>query len=177
MTFLPPFFAAASSGGLLGALGIDWKALVLNTIAFLIILGLLGKYVYPILNKALDAKADELTAATRLQAEAKAELDQAEAERQRVLSKAQSTADEVVNAAKIEASETIASARAKATLEADRIIAASREQLDKDVDAARRTLRAETALLVASATSVLIEEKLDNAKDQALINRTLELKP
>ena len=166
--------AATSSPGLLGALGIDWKALVLNGVAFLIILALLSKYVYPVLTKALDAKADELTAAARLQAEAEKKLADAGHERHALLGAAQAAAEELTAAAQAEAAETIAAARARATTEAERIVAEAREQLAKDVATARHSLRSETAMLVAQATETLIGEKLDAGRDQTLIKRSLE---
>ncbi len=168
--------ADAASGGLLGALGIDWKALLLNIIAFLIIVWLLGKYVYPVLNKALDAKANELTAATKMQSQAAAELAKAEQERHAILGAAQVSADELIDAAKAEAAETVTAARTRAASEADRIVTESREQLTKDVASARRTLRAETAALVAQATETVLGDKLDGAGDSALIKRSLEAK-
>jgi F-type H+-transporting ATPase subunit b len=173
-SFIHPYIAA-TSGGLLGALGIDWKALVFNAIAFLIILGLLGKYVYPVLNKALDAKADELNSATKLQQAAEAKLAEAEVERQAILARANVTADKLVDDAKAEAGETVKQARVRASAEADRILAEAREDLDRDVAAARRILRAETAQLVVQATEIVVGEKLDPKRDEALINRSLEI--
>ena len=173
MTYLPHILADASSGGLLGALGIDWKALVLNAVAFLIILGLLGKYVYPTLLKALDKKADELASATKQQQAAADALDKANQEAHEILVKTRLSADEMIASAKTEAEATLAAARDKATAQADRIVAEAREQLTKDVQTARAELRAETAMLVASATETVLGEKLTGAKDEALIERSL----
>ena len=55
-------FLAETSGGigsLFTALGLNLQSLVLNTLAFLVIVWVLGKFVYPSLIKALDAKKDE----------------------------------------------------------------------------------------------------------------------
>jgi len=44
----------AASPGLLQALGIDWKLLVEQGVGFLILVAILGKFVYPALVKAID---------------------------------------------------------------------------------------------------------------------------
>ena len=51
--------AQGQSGGLFSALGIDWKMLLFQVIAFLILVWLMGKYVYPILLRTIDARQAE----------------------------------------------------------------------------------------------------------------------
>ncbi len=173
------FLAAeeASGGGigaLFTALGLNVQALVLNTLAFLVIVWALGKWVYPHLVKALDAKRDELEAAGRMEQDAKTALDAAEARAGQVVAEARKAADEILSSAKADATGQIEAARAKASEQAERLVAEAREQLSRDVLAARKELKTETAKLVAEATSAVLGEKLDEGRDGDLVKRSLE---
>lgn len=171
--------AAASGGGLaslFNALGLNLQALILNTAAFLVVCWILGKWVFPPLIKALDAKKDELEAATRLENEAKLSLEKAESKAEAVVKEARVSADEILAAAKADATEQIESARVKAQAQGERLVAEAHEQLSRDVLAARAELKSETARLVAEATGAVLNEKLDSEHDRALIGRSLESK-
>jgi F-type H+-transporting ATPase subunit b len=169
-------FAVASSGipGLLSALGIDWRSLVLNAIAFLITMAILAKYVYPVLIKALDNKQNELEAATKLEKQAKAELSEAQAEIGKLISAARHSAEEIIATAKTEAGELTKTSNEKAAAQAERIVSEAHDQLSHDVRTAREALKAETARLVAGATEALLGEKLNATSDAKLITKSLE---
>ncbi len=172
-------FKLAESGGigsLFTALGLNVQSLVLNTLAFLVIVWVLGKFVYPSLIKALDAKKDELEAAGRMEGEAKVALEKAESTAGDVVGDARRAADEILASAKADAAAQIEAARTKAAEQGERLIAEAREQLSRDVLAARKDLKTETAKLVASATEAVLGEKLDSSHDGKLIERSLESK-
>ncbi|HVQ44460.1 MAG TPA: F0F1 ATP synthase subunit B [Candidatus Saccharimonadia bacterium] len=167
----------AESGGigsLFTALGLNVQSLVLNTLAFLVIVWVLGKFVYPSLIKALDAKKDELEAAVRLEREAKEALEQASKQAQGVVAEARASAAEILDSAKADATAQIETARTRATEQGERLLAEAKEQVERDVLAARRELKAETAKLVAGATAAVLGEKLDSEHDRTLIARSLE---
>ena len=172
------FKLAESSGfaGLATALGLNLQALILNTLAFFVIVWILGKFVFPSLIKALDAKRDELEAATRLERDAKVSLEQAEAKAEGIVQAARVSAEEILGAAKADATASLEAAHAKAAAQAERTVSEAREQLARDVTAARRELKTETARLVAEATGAVLNEKLDSEHDRALIGRSLESK-
>ncbi len=163
-------------GGLFTALGLNLQSLVLNTLAFLVIVAVLGKYVYPSLIKALDAKKDELEAAVRLEREAKEALEQAGNKAEAVVAEARAAAGEILAASKEAAATQLDEARAKTEAQAARTINEAREQLAHDVSDARKTLRVETARIVAAAAETVLGEKLDSKHDAELIDRSLEIK-
>jgi F-type H+-transporting ATPase subunit b len=168
--------SAGGFAGLATALGLNLQALILNTLAFFVIVWILGKFVFPSLIKALDAKRDELDAAARMEREAKASLDTAEAKADDVVQAARQSAEEILATAKADATAQIEAARAKAAAQSERAVTEAREQLARDVTAARRELKTETARLVAEATAAVLNEKLDGERDRALIGRSLETK-
>jgi len=162
--------------GLFSSLGLNTQTFVLDTLAFLVTVWVLKKYVYPPLVKALDSKKDELEAAVRLETEAKKSLEKAEGQAGDIVTEARSAADEILAAARDQATAQLDEARAKSEAQAQRTISEAREQLARDVSAARQTLRGETARLVASAAEAVLGEKLDAKHDAELIGRSLETK-
>jgi len=160
-------------GGLFSALGLNWESFLLNMAAFLVTAYVIGKWIYPPLSKALDAKKDELEAAVRLEKEATDKLDEAKQEATIIVKKARGEADEILAMTREQASAQLDEAKTKAQAAADRTVADAREQLARDVREARDELRADTAKLVAGAAEVVIGEKLDARQDAALVARSL----
>ncbi len=165
--------ADSGIGGLLTALGIDGWVLLLNGLAFLVVVWVMARFVFPPLTKALDAKLAELETTAKARREAEAHLKQADEEASRMIAEARAASDEIVANAREEASQQQKSVAEKAEAQAKRIVNEAREQLDRDVDAARRQLKAETAKLVVQATETILEEKLDSQKDAGLIERAM----
>ncbi len=161
-------------GALFEALGLNVQSLVVNSVAFLIVVWVLSQWVFPPLTKALDAKRDELDAALRLEREASRQLEGAKNEAAQLLAEARKEANEVLAAAKADAAAQLEATRIKAAEQAERTVAEAREQLTRDVLAARQELKAETAQLVARATEAVLTEKLDQHRDGELIARSLE---
>ena len=74
MNFLQTFAETAETdGGLFGALGIDWRLLILQIVAFLIMVWVLGKFVYPWLMKSVDERQANIEAAAKAAKKAEAE--------------------------------------------------------------------------------------------------------
>jgi len=155
---------AKQSAGLFEALGINVTLLVEQTIAFLILVALLGKFVYPALMKAVDSRREAIEAGLQ---EAKESQEAAE--------KAQQKVAELLEAARKDADDIIARSHQEATLMvgAEQIVADARQQLDNDVRKAREALKRDTIELVALATERVIGEKLDANKDAALVKKAL----
>lgn len=168
--------AGTGLASLFGALGVDWRTLLLNALAFLIVVWVMAKYIYPILIKALDAKLAEMEMTTRLKQEAQQHLTKAEEAAGQIVREAREAAQEIVATAKHEGKEVLQAAEARAATQADRIVSEAREQVGREVEAARRALRAETIGLVAQATEAVVGEKLDSERDTALIVRHLKEK-
>ncbi len=171
-------FAAETGGdkaqpGLFGALGIDWRMLLLQLLAFGILVWLLGKYVYPPLVKAIDDRERniEKSVAAARDAEARAEKSQHEIEK--LLRSARTEADEILARAHAEAAANVADAEEKARNRSEQIVKDAHVQLQADVAKARQALKHDAAQLVAAATERIIHEKVDSRKDAELIDRAL----
>jgi len=164
---------AAAHQGLLQALGLDWKLLVEQAIAFLILVAVLGKYVYPTLIKAIDDRRSAIEAGLEEAKKAQEELEKAEAKIEKLLVTAREEADEIVKRSQQEATGIVSDAEAKAKTRAESFLKDAHSQLQADVATARQTLKSDTVNLVATATEQIIHEKIDSKKDEALIMRVL----
>lgn len=156
------------------ALGIDWQLLVLQTIAFLILLWFLGKFVYPPLTRMLDKREADIEAGVKAAQEAEKKAEQTQAEVEKLLKKARSEASEIVATAKEEANATVETADIKAKERAERIVADAHAQLEKDVLAARKALRDETLNLVAAATEKVVGNTVDAKVDKTVIENAVK---
>ena len=168
--------AETSSPGLFGALGLNWKSFILNGIAFLVVVVILKRFVYPSLIKAIDGRMADMTAVDSLKAEAQKQLDRAAEESAKLVADARKASHDIILATKNESGELLEEARNKAETQAQRIIAESHEQLARDVEAARLVLKRDIAKLVTAATEVVIDHKLDAKSDKDLIERSLVAK-
>ncbi len=165
---------AEKNDTLMGALGIDTRLLILQIIAFGILLWVLRKFVYPYLVAAIDKReqAIEESVAAAHEAEAKAEETQKEVEK--LFKQARKESTEIVETAHKEAASMVKEAEDKAKRRAEQIITDARAQLDQDIIKARTTLRNETTELVALATEKIIREKVDTKRDKALIDAAIK---
>ena len=70
-------FAKAASGessDLFASLGIDWKMLLFQIIAFVLLLWILNKYVFPVIIKAIDERENKIAEGQRMAETARAYL-------------------------------------------------------------------------------------------------------
>lgn len=164
---------AKSTNDLFGTLGIDWTALLLQTISFIILVIILAKWVYPPIAAMLDRHDKKIEDAMKAADEAKQHAEESEARTAEILDKSRTEAAEIVEAAKKESAEIVAKAEEDATARAKAIVANARADLERDVEQAREDLRGEVVGLVALATEKVIDAKIDK-QDEKIINTVLK---
>ncbi|HKR81961.1 MAG TPA: F0F1 ATP synthase subunit B [Candidatus Saccharimonadales bacterium] len=164
---------ASSQPGLFEALGINWKLLVEQAIAFVVLVWVLAKFVYPTLIKSIDDRRAAIEAGLKEAKQSQEALEKAEAKVTELLGQARAEADDVLARSHKEAAAMVASAEEKAKQRADQIVEDARAQLAADIAKARQDLKGETIKLVAKATEHVIGEKLDERKDAGLIKEGL----
>lgn len=167
-------FASAEKSDLFGVLGIDLKLLILQSIAFLIMLWVLKKFVYPPLTRALDERQKTVEEGLRAAKEAEENAAKSQAEIEKILATARKEANGIIATAKSEAVASIEAAEAKAKTKAQRIVEQAHEQLDQDVREARKTLRKDTVELVTLATEKVLAAKLDAVQDAKLVETAIK---
>lgn len=173
------FFANASepatnNGDMFASIGIDWTVLLLNIVAFLILLWLLKRFVYPPLVKMLDEREKDIESARQAAMESEKHAETAKAEIDKLLKEARGEAADIVATAKAEATSMVEQAGEKSRAQADRLVAEAHDTIGKEVLAARKTLHNETIDLVAQATEKVIGKTLTPKLDDAVIADALK---
>jgi F-type H+-transporting ATPase subunit b len=170
-------FAAApqvASEGIFSALGINWMMLIFQIVAFLILVWLLGKFVYPWLLKSVDERQAKIDAAVKAASEAQKSATDAEERVQALLKDAQGEAADIVATAKAESAAAIAAAEDKAKKRAEQIVADAKDDIAKEIVAAKKALHDETLHLVALATGKVVGKVMDGKLDDAIIKDALK---
>lgn len=166
--------AAASGSNIFTSLGIDWQNLILQAVAFLVLVFVLGKWVYPWLMKSVDERQAGIEAAAKASVDAQKAAEANKEAVAELLSEARKEANEIIGTAKLESAEMISNSEKKAQKAAERIAKDAHDQLDKDVVNARKVLYNDTLELVGAATEKIISKKLDKKTDSELIESVVK---
>lgn len=161
--------AETAKQSLLGSLGINIQLLVIQTAAFLVLLWVLSKYVYPVLANMLETREAAIKKSAKAAEQAEQKADEAKAEMERLLDEARHQASKIMASAKTEAASVVEAADTAASERAERIIADAHAQIEKDVSAAQKALRDETINLVALATEKVVGKAVTPEVDKKVI--------
>jgi F-type H+-transporting ATPase subunit b len=146
---------------------------IVELIAFLIVLGVVARYVVPPLNRVLrDRQAQiqaELSAADRARAEAAAVED----ERRQALDEARQRAREIVEQANRNAEKTRADASAQGQEEHDRIVANANAEVAQARQRALEEATAQVGELVMEAVERVIGREMDSDVHRELVNEAI----
>lgn len=146
---------------------------IIEIIAFLLMVAILARWVYPFISRIATARQQQITQALdqadhdRQEAEARlkdatAQLDQARQQAAQVVAGAGRTADQIRQ-----------EARDRAGAEAQRIAAAAAQDIEAERQRAVQSVRGEVADLVAAATERVIGGSLDDEKHHQLIQQAI----
>jgi F-type H+-transporting ATPase subunit b len=158
-----------AEAGLLDLNATFWIELV----AFLLMLGVLARYVYPRVIEAAEARqkaiAAELEAAEKSRQESEARLAEAE----KKLQEARVSAQEIVAGATRSGEQLRQESKQKAEEEAKRLTQAARKEIEAEREKAIQSVREDVAGLVVAATEKVLGETLDASKHKQLIERAI----
>lgn len=173
-SFIGQFAASEGSSDIMTGLGIDGKLLVFQLIAFLILVFVLAKWVFPIFFKIIDKRQEAIEESNRAAVEASKHAEKAQEEIAKLLKEARTEAKEIVATAKEEATAMVQDAESKGKAQAEHIVAEAHEEIAKEVIAAKKALHNETIDLVASATEKVIGKTVTGGVDSTVIKAALE---
>ena len=163
-----------SSGGIFGALGIEWQMLLFQMIAFLVLVWLLGKFVFPILIKSVDDRQAKIEEGTKAAEAAAKKAESAQADVEKLMKQARVEARDIVSTAKDEATAMVAKAESSAKQKSERIVAEAHEEISKEIEKAKKSLESDTLALVKKATSVVTAHVADDKVDAALVKKSVQ---
>ncbi len=165
--------AVAEKTDLFSSIGVDWELVILQTIAFLVLLWFLKKFVYPPLVAMLDKREAQIEESTRAAVEASKRASESQEKVDKLLAQARSEAREIVATAKSEAGAMLTDAEAKSKQQAENIVAQAQDSIAKEVLAAKKALHNETIELVAQATEKVVGKTVNANVDNSVIKAAL----
>jgi len=163
-----------ANSGIMGALGIDWKLLVMQLVAFLLLVWALNKWVFPIFFKIVDKRQALIDESNRAAVEASKHAETAQAETEKLLKQARSEAKDIVATAREEAAGVVSDAEEKSKQQAEYIVNDARDQLTKEVEAAKKALHNEMVDLVMTATGKVLGDTVDAKIDTSVVTHALK---
>ncbi len=166
--------AGKASTSVTEALGIDWKLLVFQLIAFLLLFFLTSKYIFPVLIAAVDKRRELNEAGVKAALDAEKRAEETGQEVAELLKKARKEANDIVGTAKAEATDVVQKAEEKSRTHAERIVAEARETLDKEIVAAKKSLHNEMIDLVTAATEKVTSKVVTSNIDAKLIAESVK---
>lgn len=174
LTYLAEVAQTEASGDLFSSLGINWQMLIFQMLAFIILVVLLGKFIFPPLMKAVDERQSKIEEAGKAAAQAEKKAEAAGVQIEETLKQARVEAADIVTTAKNEATQMIEKAESHAKTRSDRIVAEAHEEVKKDILSARKTLEKDTIMLVKKAAGLAVASVADDKLDAAVIKKSVE---
>jgi F-type H+-transporting ATPase subunit b len=146
-----------------------------TTIVFLLLVFILGKYAWkPILN-AVKTRELGIEEALSSAEKAKKEMQELKAGNEKILNEARAERDALLKEARDMKDAIVNEAKTKATKEGERIMAAAREQITNEKNAAITELKNQVASLsIEIAEKILRSELSSDDKQKALVNNLMK---
>jgi F-type H+-transporting ATPase subunit b len=146
---------------------------IAELIAFLIIVGIIAKYVLPPLNRAMQARQEEIRAALEAAEAARTEADETRAQRQEILDEARQRAREIVTQANKTAEGAAAQAEERGQQEYDRLLRAAETEIALAKQRAVDEVSAQLGALALSVARQVIGREIDAASHRDLIDEAV----
>jgi F-type H+-transporting ATPase subunit b len=149
--------------------------LVLGTIVFIIVFGVLGKMLLPRIQKVLAERTEQIEGGLARSEEAQAEARQLLEQYRAQLDEARHEAARLREEAREQGAQIIAEMRERAQAEASRITEAAQAQIQAERQQALTSLRTEVGTLATELASRIVGESLtDQARQSRMVDRFLE---
>lgn len=166
--------ATGESSDLFASLGIDWKMLLFQIIAFAMLLWILNKYVFPVIVKSIDEREKKITEGRRLAEEAAEKASSAQEEIAKMMKRAQKDAATIISDAKETANKIAEESDKKNKERAERIIAGAHADIAREVASAKKDLYNEMLDLVTLATEKVAGKEVTKSIDKKTIASAIE---
>ena len=151
-----------------------WPELIIGSIAFLIVFGLLAKVLMPRISATLAERTNAIEGGLKRAEDAQEEAKRVLAQYRAQLADARHEAARLREQATEEAAQIVAQGRADGVAERERIIASASAQIEADRQQALTVLRAEMGSLAVELASRIVGESLaDEARQYRLVDRFL----
>ena len=148
--------------------------IIAEIVAFLVMLGVLWRWVYPPVIKAATQRQDRIESALKDAEEARRSAQaQLEGTKQEV-EEARNQAREILDRARRESAVEVEEARRRGKAEADALVERARDEIGSERDRAVQEIRRQVGTLVVTAAGRVLGQAIDASTHQRLIDESLE---
>lgn len=163
----------AKKAGGIGALGLDPWAILAQATTFLLLFWIIRRFALEKIVATLEERRKTIDKGVRLGIEMQAEKDELDFKVEAEFARARLETDRIIAEAQAEADALVKKAEIDARKNVNSILSDANDRIKDDVQKAKLELKKEMVGLVAEATEIILEEKLDAKKDDALLTRAL----
>jgi F-type H+-transporting ATPase subunit b len=146
---------------------------IVELVIFLIVLGIISKWILPPLQQVADARRARIRAGLQSAEDARIETQRILAERDRALNEARAQARTMIDEANQGAEEARERGRQRGQEEYERLLAASREATEEDCRRVRAELVQRLDTLVVAAAERVLGTTVDVSRHRALIDEAV----
>jgi F-type H+-transporting ATPase subunit b len=147
--------------------------LIVEVVAFLIVLFVIGRYVLPILNKTLEERQEEIRTSLEAAETARTEADETRAQRQGILDEARTQAREIVAQANKVAEGVATQSEERGQQEYERLVRAAETDIALARQRAVDEVSSQLGALVMSVARQVIGREIDATSHRALIDEAV----
>ena len=148
--------------------------LIVEIVAFLVVLAVVGRYVLPVLNKALEERQEQIRGALDAADAARAEADETRQQRQAILDEARHQARDIVSQANAVAERVRSEAQGRGQQEYDRLVASADAEIALARQRALEEASSKLGTLVMEVVERIIGREMDAAAHRDLIDEAVE---
>lgn len=143
-------------------------------IAFLVVLGVVAKWVVPPINRQITARQRQIADSLTVIEEARTQREQVAAQTKAMLDDARTQARSVLDNANRAAEEIQAEARRRGEEEYARLVARAQGEIDRSRRQAELTLVSEMSDLVVATAERVIDAEIDPSRHRSLIDEAID---
>lgn len=158
----------------IAVLGIDIKAILLQSGTILLLFLIVYKFASKKIVDTLEQRRVTINEGLKNAEKAAKSVEEGVIKQEELLGEARKEADKVIAQAHEEAGALLKESEDRSTAQTEKMITEAHSRIESDVKAAKEALKKEVLGLVAKATEVVIEEKIDAKKDAALLEKALK---
>jgi F-type H+-transporting ATPase subunit b len=146
-----------------------------QTLIFLVVLLVLGKFAWRPIVEALKSREDAIEDALKSAAEAREEVEKLKTENEKLIAEAKAERDAIIQEARKMAAQVQEEAKTDAVKAGDRMIADARSTIKSEKEAALKAIKDQVAELSLEISSRLLRENLkEDASQEKLVQKYLK---
>lgn len=145
--------------------------LIGQSLTFIVFVWFCMKYIWPPLRGAMRERQEAIAQGLAAAEEADKKLADAASGAEAELQKAKEDAQVILDQARQRANQMIEEAKNDAREEGERMIEAARAEIDQEMNRAKESLRAQVSALVISGAEQVLEDSVDVAKHNDMLER------